>query len=137
MPLAVLLTVAGLHVPVMPLVDVLGNVGTVPPEQIVNVVPKLNVGVMFGFTVTVNVVVVAHCPALGVNVYVPLAVLLTTEGLHVPLMPLVDVLGKVGTVPPEQMVNAVPKLNVGVTFGITVTVMVTGNPHCPALGVNV
>jgi hypothetical protein len=36
----------------------------------VNEVPKLNVGVMFGFTVTVNVAVVAHCPAVGVNVYV-------------------------------------------------------------------
>jgi hypothetical protein len=54
------LTVAGLHVPVIPLPDVFGNAGTVPPSQIVNVVPKLNVGVMFGFTVTVNVVVVAH-----------------------------------------------------------------------------
>ncbi len=55
-----MLTVAGLHVPVIPLLDVFGNAGTVPPSQITNVVPKLNVGVMFGFTVTVNVVVVAH-----------------------------------------------------------------------------
>jgi hypothetical protein len=67
-PLAVLLTVAGLHVPVILLVDVVGNVGTVPPEQIARAVPKLNVGVMFGFTVTVNVAVVAHCPAVGVKV---------------------------------------------------------------------
>jgi len=55
----------------MPLVDVFGNVGTVPPAHIVNVVPKLNAGVMFGATVTVKVAVVAHCPAVGVNVYVP------------------------------------------------------------------
>ena len=55
-----LLTTDGFHVPVIPLVDVVGNVGTVPPEQMVSVVPKLNVGVMFGLTVTVNVVVVAH-----------------------------------------------------------------------------
>jgi hypothetical protein len=67
-PLAVLLTVAGLHVPVIPLLDVLGKTGTVAPEQILTLVPKLNVGVMFGFTVTVNVCVVAHCPAVGVNV---------------------------------------------------------------------
>jgi hypothetical protein len=67
-PFAVLLTVAGLHVPVILLVDVVGNVGTVPPEQIANAVPKLNVGVMFGFTVTVNVAGTAHCPAVGVNV---------------------------------------------------------------------
>ena len=63
-----LLTTDGFHVPVIPLVDVVGNVGTVPPEQMVSVVPKLNVGVMFGLTVTVNVVVVAHCPAVGVKV---------------------------------------------------------------------
>ena len=42
-----------------------------PPAQMVRLVPKLNVGVTFGFTVTVNVVVVAHNPAVGVNVYTP------------------------------------------------------------------
>ena len=68
MPLAVLLTTEGFHVPVIPLLDVVGNNGTVPFEQIVSVVPKLNVGVMFGFTVTVNVAVVAQSPAVGVNV---------------------------------------------------------------------
>lgn len=59
-PLAVLLTVAGLHVPVIPLSDVPGNIGTLAPLQIDNDVPKLNTGVMFGFTVTVNVAVVPH-----------------------------------------------------------------------------
>ena len=48
--------------------DVLSNAGTVPPAQIVSAVPKLNVGVIFGSTVTVNVVVVAHNPAVGVKV---------------------------------------------------------------------
>ena len=67
-PLAVLLTVDGFQVPVIPLVDVPGKVGTEPPLQILNEVPKLNVGVMFGLTVTVNVVVVAHSPAVGVKV---------------------------------------------------------------------
>ncbi len=52
----------------MPLVDVVGNVGTDPPAQIVSVVPKLNVGVRFGLTVTVYVVGSAHNPAVGVNV---------------------------------------------------------------------
>jgi inosine-uridine nucleoside N-ribohydrolase len=42
--------------------------GNVPPEQIDKVVPKLNAGVSTGFTVTVNVVGTAHCPAVGVNV---------------------------------------------------------------------
>jgi hypothetical protein len=47
---------------------VVGKVGTVPPEQIVNNVPKLNAVLMLGVTVTVSVVVVAHKPAVGVNV---------------------------------------------------------------------
>ena len=54
--------------PVMPFVDEAGNVGTVPLVQTDKDVPKLNVGVIFGFTVTANVVVVAHNPAVGVNV---------------------------------------------------------------------
>ena len=61
-------TVAGLQVPVTPLSDVVGNVGTVPPAHIVSAVPKLKLGVTFGVTVTVKVVDVAHCPADGVNV---------------------------------------------------------------------
>ena len=50
----------GLHVPAIPLPEVVGNVGTTPPAQIVELVPKLNVGVIFGLTVTVNVVGFAH-----------------------------------------------------------------------------
>jgi hypothetical protein len=67
-PLAWLLTVAGLQVPFRPLVDVVGNDGTVPPAQITRLLPKLNEGIAFGLTVNENVVVVAHCPAAGVNV---------------------------------------------------------------------
>jgi hypothetical protein len=72
-----------------------------------------NDGVMFGFTVTVNVAGNAHWPAVGVKVYVPEALLLTTDGLHVPVIPFVDVVGKLGTAPPAQIVDEVPKLNVG------------------------
>ena len=61
----------GLHVPVIPLPDVVGKAGTAPPAQIVALVPKLNVGVIFGLTVTVNAVGFAHCPAFGVKLYVP------------------------------------------------------------------
>ena len=46
--------------PVILLVDVVDNVGTVAPWQTVSEVPKLNAGVIFGLTVTVKVVVVAH-----------------------------------------------------------------------------
>ena len=50
----------------MPLVEVVGNADKVAPEQIG--ATALKVGVMFGLTVIVKVVVVAHCPAVGVNV---------------------------------------------------------------------
>lgn len=54
--------------PFIPLLEVVGSVGAVLPEQIDGFVPKLNVGVIFGFTVTVNVAGLAHWPALGVKV---------------------------------------------------------------------
>ena len=57
---------AGAHEPVMPLLEVIGNGVKVAPEQIGPT--ALNVGVTFGLTVMVNVAVVAHCPAVGVNV---------------------------------------------------------------------
>ena len=57
---------AGDHVPVIPLLEVVGNGVKVAPEQIG--ATAVNVGVMFGLTVIVKVVVVAHCPAVGVKV---------------------------------------------------------------------
>ncbi len=44
----------------MPLSEVAGNVRTDAPAQIVRDDPKLKVGVTFGFTVTLNIVAVAH-----------------------------------------------------------------------------
>ena len=60
------LSKAGDQLPVIPLVEVVGNADKVAPEQIG--ATALNVGVIFGLTVIVSVVVVAHCPAVGVNV---------------------------------------------------------------------
>ena len=57
---------AGDQVPEIPLFDVVGNAFNVPPEQIG--ATGVNVGVIFGLTVMVRVVVVAHCPAVGVKV---------------------------------------------------------------------
>ena len=54
---AVLLS-AGAHVPVIALFDVVGNAASGSPEQMG--ATAVNVGVMFGLTVIVNVVVVAH-----------------------------------------------------------------------------
>ena len=113
----------------MPFVDEEGNMGRAAPAQIVKLLPKLKVGVIFGLTVTVSVVVVAHDPAAGVNVYVPEFWLSTTEGLHVPVIPFAEDTGNEGTVPPLQIVKLVPKLNKGVTFGITVIVIVKVIPH--------
>jgi hypothetical protein len=67
-PELVLLTVEGLHVPVIPLLDVVGKAGAIPPEQIAAPAAILKVGVRLGFTVTVNVNGVVHCPPVGVNV---------------------------------------------------------------------
>ena len=61
-----MLSKAGDQVPVIPLVDVVGNADKVAPEQIG--ATALKVGVMFGLTVIVSVAVVAHCPAVGVKV---------------------------------------------------------------------
>ena len=52
----------------MPLSDAVGNEGTLTPAQIVKDVPNANVGVMFGLTVTVNVVPFAHWLPPGVKV---------------------------------------------------------------------
>lgn len=49
---------AGAHVPVIPLFDVVGSAEREAPEQIG--ATAVNVGVTFGLTVIVNVVVTAH-----------------------------------------------------------------------------
>jgi hypothetical protein len=86
-------------------------------------------------TITVNVVVVAQSPVVGVKVYVPVVVLLTVAGLQVPVMPLLDVVGSTGDVAPEQI--AAIAVNVGVIFGLTVTVRLAVVAHCPVAGVKV
>jgi hypothetical protein len=65
-PDAVLLTIEGFHAPVMPLADVVGSVGAIDPVQIGFTAAK--VGVILELTITVNVVVAAHCPTAGVKV---------------------------------------------------------------------
>ena len=57
---------AGDQVPVMPLVEVVGNAANVAPEHIGATAAKA--GIVLGYTVMVSVVVTAHCPAVGVNV---------------------------------------------------------------------
>jgi hypothetical protein len=127
---AVLLS-AGDHVPVIPLLDVVGNAASVAPEHIG--ATAVNVGVTFGVTVIVNVVVVAHCPAVGVKVYVVVAVLLSA-GVHVPVIPLFDVVGNAASVAPEQI--GATAVNVGVTCAlITISIVLTAAQGL--VGVNV
>jgi hypothetical protein len=60
------LSKAGAHVPVIPLLEVVGNGDRMAPEHIG--ATGVNVGVILELTVIVRVAVVAHCPAVGVNV---------------------------------------------------------------------
>ena len=116
----------------IPLVEVVGSGASVAPEQIG--ATAVNVGVTFGLTVIVNVVVVAHCPAVGVKVYVVVAVLFKA-GDQLPVIPLFEVVGSADKVAPEQI--GATAVKVGVTFGLTVIVKVVVVPHCPAVGVKV
>ena len=52
-------------------------------------------------------------------------------------MLLVEVLGNAGTLAFWQIVRDVPNEKVAATFGITVTLSVTGIPQVPAAGVKV
>lgn len=65
------------------------------------------------FTVTVSEAVVAHKPVVGVNVYVVVVVLFTVPGDQLPVIPLVEVVGKTGAVAPLQIAGTA--LNAGIT----------------------
>ena len=94
------------------------------------------VALTIGLTVTTKSAVVAHCPALGVNVYVVVAVLFNAgDQLPVIGVALVDDVGNGDNVAPEQI--GATALNVGVMFGLTTIVNVAVVAHCPAVGVNV
>ena len=60
------LIVAGFHVPVMPLLDVVGSIGAV--EFWHNGFICVNAGVICGVMVISIVVTVPHCPVFGVKV---------------------------------------------------------------------
>ena len=80
-------------------VELVGKTGAVAPEQIAATAAK--VGVTFGVTVMLSVVIVAHCPAVGVKVYVVVAVLLIA-GDQVPEIPFIELVGSGDIVAPEQ-----------------------------------
>jgi len=124
---------AGAQLPVIPLFEVVGKAVKVPPEQIG--ATAVNVGVVdVPFTVIVNVAVDAHCPAVGVNVYVVVAVLLRA-GDQVPVIPLLEVVGNAFKAVPEQIGGTA--VNAGVADVFTVIVNVAVDAHCPVAGVKV
>ena len=96
----VLSIVAGLHVPLMPFVELNGKAGITVPAQYGPTAAK--VGISNGSMMIDSLAIAAHWPAAGVNVYSVVTVLLIVEGLHVPLMPLVDINGSAGITDPEQ-----------------------------------
>ena len=62
--------------------------------------------------------------------------MLTTAGFQVPVIPLFEMAGNSGAVEPAQIVAGITG-KVGVTFGVTFTVTVTGIAQSPAAGVKV
>jgi hypothetical protein len=87
---------------------------------------------MLELTTIVSVAVVAHCPAVGVKVYV-VVVVLSKAGAHVPVIPLFEVVDSGDKVAPEQI--GATALNVGVMLELTTIVSVAVVAHCPGSGV--
>ena len=115
---------AGDHVPVIPLLEVVGNAANDPPAQIG--ATCVNVGVTLGATVIVIVAGLAHWPVVGVNVLVVVAVL-SKAGDQVPVIPSFEVVGNADNVAPEQI--GATCVNVGVTIGFTAMVIVVAIEH--------
>ena len=131
---AVAVLIAGLQVPLMPLIEVIGNTGATAPTHTAGIAAK--VGVVRAVTVMLNVAVVAQRPAVGVNVYMVIpAVVVLTAGLQVPVMPLVEVVGNTGAAAPAQTAGIAAKI--GVIGAVTVMLNVVFVAHCPVVGVNV
>ncbi|RQO30959.1 hypothetical protein DBR32_09630 [Taibaiella sp. KBW10] len=84
------LFIAGAQVPVTPFVEVVGSGLKLAPAQ--TGATCVNTGVV-PFTVMVIVTSVAHCPAVGLKVYV-VVVVLFKAGDQVPVTPFVEVVGK-------------------------------------------
>jgi hypothetical protein len=93
------------------------NVGTI---AVTTEIPILNSG--------------AHCPPFGTKVYsdIPATVVETVAGLQVPVIPLVEAVGKTGAV--EFRCKGPICLNVGKTLKTT-TSSFTTVAFCPASGV--
>ncbi|TYA60446.1 hypothetical protein FVF61_00060 [Formosa maritima] len=123
---------AGLHAPVIPLFDIVGNGVKTSPSQIG--ATCVNNGVVDGFTIISIVTTMPHCPVSGVKVYVVVAVL-SIAGLQIPVTPLLEVVGNAVKGSPLQI--GATCVNIGVILGFTTICIVSTVPHCPTSGVKV
>ena len=93
------------------------------------------VTVGMGLMTDERVMLVAHCPTLGVKIYTAFVVLLMVAGFHVPTIPFGDVFDNIGATPPKHIGG------IGAKFGkvgaITVTVKTWLVGHAPEVGVKV
>ena len=112
---------AGDHVPVIPLVEVVGRALKLAPEHIAPT--AVNVGVTFGLTVTAVTVIIEQPLTLSVTctVYDP-DVVAVIEAVVAPLLQRYDVppLAVKTTLPPEQNVNGPVAVIIAVGFGVIV-----------------
>ena len=96
MPSVVVLIFDGVQFPMIPLVEVVGRIGS---GEFWHSGPiGLNTGVTRFVITTFMDAVVPHCPAAGVNVYVvvPIFAVLIVSGLQVPVKPSLDVVTNAG-----------------------------------------
>ena len=119
--------VAGLQVPVIMLFDITGSAGAVLFRQSGPI--GVNTGITWLAITTSMVVVVAHWPAAGVNVYVvvPMVAVLIVAGIQVPGTALLEVAGNAGA---ELFWHKDPGcVNVGVNRGLTAMLRVALVAH--------
>ena len=121
--------------PLMPFSDVDGSCGAEAFTQ--NGPIGSNTGIIVLVTTILKVVLVAHWPGYGVNVYVlvPATLVSITAGLHVPVMLLLEMTGNEGAA--ELMQSGPIWLNDGVMTGLTIIVREAVLVQRPASGINV
>ena len=126
---------AGFQVPVILFVELVGKTGAV--VFCTNGPSCAKAGITAAVITTSMVVVVAPCPAVGVKVYVvvPTVAVLIVAALQVPVILLVDVVGRAGAV--LFWHNGPMAAKVGVLAALITIAIVAVVAHWPAAGVKV
>jgi hypothetical protein len=127
--------VDGFQVPFIPFVDVVGSAGGTLFWQSNPIWEK--VGVTSAVTTTSIVVVVPHWPLAGAKVYVvvPGVAVLIVDGLQVPEIWLLEIVGNAGA---GLFWHTAPTgVKTGAATDVMVTAIVVAVPHWPVSGVKV